>query len=322
MRRLTLAIALLAACGGGSISLDDLAEEAGDATCDYYVGCGLLDDVATCQAIYPNDLDADLLAAIDAGKVKYHGDKARECLDGIAGGDCARNSLFANDAQQACDDTFEGTVGANGQCALDQECRSRDCDVPDCAQACCQGTCIGDAPVEVAIGQPCESSSQCGDGYCDFNTQLCAAYKPTGAACTSSLQCEVGGCVNQICTALPGPGEACSSTNGCNDLGYTCSATSMTCVAVGLTGDPCTTARDCSIFYVCSTAGSCALRPRLGESCNQQSGSCIDNSYCEPTTSLCTARKADGAPCTDDVECAGETCDSITMQCVTPPVCI
>ena len=83
MRRLTLAIALLAGCGGGSISLDDLSDEAADASCGYYVKCGLLDDVATCQSIYDGEIDADLLAAIDAGKVIYHGDKARECLDGI-----------------------------------------------------------------------------------------------------------------------------------------------------------------------------------------------------------------------------------------------
>jgi hypothetical protein len=324
MRRLVFAIAVLSACGGDDISLDDLLDEARDESCSYYVSCGLIDDLATCRALYDGNLDPDLLAAVDAGKVIYHGDKARECLDGINGDSCDRNSLFNNEAEAACDATFEGTVGAGGQCALDEECKSRDCNIPDCLEACCQGTCVGDAPVLSGIGGACESSSDCSDGYCDFNTSTCAAYKPLGAACTSTGQCEVGGCVNQVCSTLPGPGEACGMTVGssCADIGYTCSTTSMTCVPYGLTGDPCTSTRDCSIFYTCGTTGTCQLRPRLGEACDPQTTGCIDNSYCEPATNTCTAPKPDNSPCMDDSECVSDNCDFTTNTCVTRPICI
>jgi hypothetical protein len=332
MRRLALAIALVtAACGddgggGGPIPIDDLENAVINASCNLYVSCGLIDDAATCRSIFTNaELDASLLAAVDAGKVIYHPDKARECLNGISGS-CDRN--FANNsAQAACDATFEGTVGAGGQCAMNEECKSRECDVPACPDACCQGTCVGDAPVSSPIGGPCESSSQCADGYCDFAsaTPTCAAYKPTGAACTSSNQCATGGCVNMVCTALPGPGEPCSTALGganCADLGYTCSTSTMTCVAYGLTGDPCTTARDCSPLYLCGSGGACQLRPRLGEPCDPQASGCIDRSYCEPTTSVCTAPKPDNAACTDDQECASDNCDTTTSTCTTPPICI
>ena len=50
----------------------------------------------------------------------------------------------------------------------------------------------------------------------------------------------------------------------CANLGDTCNVASMTCVAVGLTGDPCTTNRDCSELDLCGTSGTCTLRPRLG----------------------------------------------------------
>jgi hypothetical protein len=331
MRRLVLAIALLAACGdddsgGGSIPIDDLQGALISAYCNLYVMCGLVDDATTCRAIFGAEVevDADLLAAVEAGKIIYHPDKARECLNGI-GGSCDQNQFFTNDAQEACEATFEGTVAAGGQCAMSEECRSRECNIPSCPDACCQGTCVGDTPVRSQVGGPCESTSQCIDSFCDFQTNTCGAYRPTGAACTSDSQCQVGGCVDSICALLPGPGEICSSTTGdveCNDLGYQCSTTSMTCVAYGLTGDPCMTSRDCSPLYVCDTAGTCGLQPRLGEACDPLSSGCIDRSYCDMTTSICTAGKPDNSACAEDEQCASGNCDFTTNVCTTPPICI
>jgi hypothetical protein len=287
--------------------------------------CGLIDDAATCRSIDPDaDIDADLLAAVEAGKVIYHPDKARQCLNGI-GATCDANAFTDNAAQAACEATFEGTVAAGGQCAMNEECRSRDCDIPACPDACCQGTCVGDTPVRSPVGGTCESSSQCIDSYCDFQTSTCAAYKPTGAACTSSSQCAIGGCVDSICIELPGPGEACSPNLGganCGDLGYTCSTTSMTCVPYGLTGDPCATSRECSPLYLCGPAATCALRPRLNETCDPAASGCIDSSYCEPTTSVCTTPKPDNSPCMDDNECTSDNCDFDLNICTTPPICI
>jgi hypothetical protein len=328
MHRLVLAFALLAGCGGGggSIPIDDLQDAVIDAYCNLYVDCGLIDNQATCRTVLGSEIgfDASLEAAVDAGKVIYHPDKARECLNGI-GGTCDSSRFFSNDAQEACNATFEGTVAAGGQCAMNEECKSRDCDVPSCPDACCQGTCVGDSPVRSQVGGPCESTSQCIDSYCDFQTTTCAAFRPAGAACTTDTQCQVGGCVNSICTTLPGPGEVCSTLQdaaNCGDLGYVCSTTSMTCVAYGLTGDPCMTSRDCSPLYVCGPAATCILRPRLGEACDPQSEGCIDRSYCEPATSTCTAPKADGAACTGSQECASDNCDFTTNVCTTEPICI
>jgi hypothetical protein len=326
MRRLALLCLVLVACGdeGGPIPLDDLEGEVINTLCSLYVNCGLVDDIATCRKLQQGegDLDASLLAAIEAGKVIYHPDKARECLNGV-GGSCERGATLGT-SSEACDETFEGTVGAGGQCALDEVCKSRDCDVPTCPDACCQGTCVGDAPIpRPTVGQSCAENARCIDSFCDFATTTCVAYRTEGEPCTSTGQCGTNVCANQTCQRRPGPGEPCdteSLAGQCSHIGYTCSASSLTCVPVGLSGDTCSTQSECSDIYNCD-AGTCQLGPELGETCGELEGGCIDNSYCDFDTLTCTARKADGAMCNDDNECRSDYCDVATATCAAEPVC-
>lgn len=327
MRRLAL-FAMLAACGGGSIPIDELQDEVFETICSTYVSCGYIDDHDTCRMLFGDaDVDQNLIAAVDAGKVIYHSDKARECLDGLAGS-CERGTLGDSDGNTACDETFEGTVGAGGQCALDEECISQTCDVPGCPDACCQGTCVGDAPpVRPRVGETCQiDGPDCLGSYCDEQTTTCVAYRETGASCTRSAECETGICSNQVCTALPGPGEPCGPQLGfglCNHVGYTCSPTSMTCVKYALLGDACTADSDCSPVYDCGPSGTCELGPTLGESCAGPNGTveCVDRSFCDAATMTCTAPKADGQPCDADAQCTSDFCDA-TGTCATEPICI
>jgi hypothetical protein len=324
MRRLALAFALLTACGddGGPISIEELQPAIVSAYCSIYVTCGLIDDHATCRELFTDaDVDRSLIAAVDAGKVIYHPDKARECLDGF-GGSCERNTVVDNESS-ACDEVFEGTVAAGGQCAMDEECISQECDVPACPEACCQGACVGDAPEpRPRVGESCATNTQCIDSYCDFaSSTTCMPYIPVGQACAQTYQCAAGVCANQVCTELPGPGEACNPQvpgGQCGHIGNVCNPTTMTCVAVGLSGDPCTTGGECSEIYNCN-AGTCQLGPRLGEPC---AGECLGRSYCDETTLLCTAPKADGQTCISDNECQSDDCDTTTNTCVTQPICI
>lgn len=332
MRRLVLALVLLAACGdddsGGDIPITGLENAVVGAYCSIYVNCGLVDDAATCRMLYTDiELDPSLIAAVQAGKVIYHPDKARECLNGLSS-TCDRSTFNRNDNSEACDQTFEGTVGANGQCAMNEECISSQCDVPACPDACCQGTCIGDTPeTRPHVGEACGQGGSCVASYCNSTTLVCEPYLADGMPCTTGGSCLNGACINQLCAAYPAAGESCGGTTGtslCADLGYQCSTTTMTCVAYGLTGDPCTAARDCSPIYQCGTSGTCELGPTLGDPCSdtQSPGNCIDHSYCEPTTFTCTAPKADGAMCVEDRECASNNCDNTTTMCTTPAICI
>jgi hypothetical protein len=327
MRRLVFAVALLAACGddgGGSIPLDELDGEAYSAACSFYVHCGLIDDLQTCRDLDLDIgfLDPSLRAAVEAGKVIYDGDKARECLSSLPLS-CDRNAFERSD-NSACDEIFVGTLSAGAVCALDEECISQDCNVPGCADACCQGTCVGDAPPALPkVGESCATTFECADSFCDSATRICTAYRALGEACTGNGDCATGGCINNVCTALPGAGEPCVSTasgSQCQEIGYVCSSTSNTCVAYGLEGDPCLNERECSPLYECNASQICTLRSTLGDACDPQGFGCIDSSYCDETTLMCTAPKADGAACTGDAECIGD-CDFNSMTCLTPPVC-
>ena len=329
MRRLALAFAVLAGCGGddgGPIDLEDLEPAIINSLCNLYVNCGLVEDQATCRLVFDDaDVSASLIAAVEAGKVIYHEDKARECLNGI-GASCERGAVSINDNSAACDETFEGTVAGGGQCAIDEECISRDCDVPSCQEACCQGTCVGDAPVpRPTVGQSCAQNGSCVDSYCDFTTTTCMPHRAAGEACTSTSQCGLNICANQVCTKRPGPGEPCSDTTlggQCSLLGYRCSPTTSTCVPYALGGDACTTQSDCSEIYRCGDSGTCELGPRLGDTCGIDAEDCLGDSYCEASTLTCTAPKSNGASCMGDRECASDYCDFDTSTCISEPICI
>lgn len=328
MRRLVLVatLATLAACGGGGIPIDELADELINTVCDRYAACGYVDDVATCRKLVGDgEVNRDLIAAVEAGTVIYHAGKARDCLDAVDNG-CQRGGQVDT---TACEEVFEGTVGAGGQCAMDEQCVSQNCDVPDCAEACCQGTCVGDTrPVRPRLGQACDLEGEsCLNSFCDPATNTCTAYRAAGESCTGSSQCATGVCSGQVCVVLPGPGEPCSPQLGfglCNHIGYTCSPSTMTCVPYGLLGDPCTVESECSPLYDCGEGGTCELGPTLGESCAGPNGtvSCVDASYCDQATMTCTARKPDGAACDTNSQCTSRYCDGVTSTCTTLPVCI
>lgn len=324
MRRFLAAVAVLAACGGdddgGPIEIDDLGGALVSAYCSVYVGCGLIDDYATCSSLDLDvEIDADLVAAVKAGTIVYHEDLAGQCLGGIGGSSCERNRLF--DEPAACEQVFEGTVAAGGQCAIDEQCISHQCDVPACPDQCCQGTCIGDAPTpRPVLGESCATSTRCVESFCHQDTLVCTAYLALGATCNDTDECLTGVC-NGVCTALPTTGDTCMPATQeatCAKIGDICSQTTMTCVAVGLSGDPCTTRADCSPIYTCGASAMCVLGPRVGEAC--PTGDCIDNSFCNDA-GMCQAPQADGASCTSNSECIGD-CDDLSGLCATDPVCI
>jgi hypothetical protein len=328
MRKLALVVMCLVGCGGSSsVPIDGLQQEFLNSYCDILVRCGLVDNALLCQSLYLGlTIDKDTLAAVQAGKIIYHGDKAQQCLDSLSGSSCARNDFLSSRSQStACDETFEGTVGDMGACALNDECISRDCAIPSCpANTCCQGMCVGGtAPVRPKLGEACtntSSSTRCTDSYCDAMTAKCTAYKPAGTSCLATSECVIGAaCTNSVCTMLVATGGACTSSSNCSDIGDTC--VSMICTAVGLAGAACTTSSDCSGIYICDGTRHCALKPRLGETCTGGSSSCIDHSYCDATTMKCTAPQADGATCAQNRECSSNNCDA-TSKCSTPAVCI
>jgi hypothetical protein len=328
MRRwLLLLIAACGSDGGGSVSYDQFAAQFDSAYCEYEVRCGLFPDQATCESAN-NGLtivsDPSVGSAIAAGKIVFDGAAASRCLSEFAASSCDQTQARQTPAD--CLAVAHGTVGSGGACAASAECISQVCEIPSCSMACCQGTCLGDAPPSQApTNGACVTSSQCVAGdYCDLQTSTCQPFVAAGSACSEASACPPGyGCAGQpqVCKVLPGTGSACPD-HICADVGDHCNGSGV-CVHDGLPGDACTSSSDCSPFYQCDPSTmKCASGPRLGSACD--SGTCFDaHTYCTgelgSAMPVCTPAGSDGAPCEFTDQCLSGHCNA--GVCATPAVC-
>jgi hypothetical protein len=284
---------LLVACGG-SIDLADYPGSAVDARCQYLARCGLFPDVASCQAYYAHVVlqNPSVQAAVDGGKLGYDGEAAKDCLDALSSASCDRT--FSN-VSDACDQIFTGKVPDSGACAFDTECVSGNFNVSDCTMACCPGTCVPARPIP-GIGQAC--TFECVDGAYCAPDNTCHAVVPEGASCDNQLACDQGlycagvtSTTSGTCTKLPATGQPC--TERCANIGDRCAGT---CIPVGLPGDSCTTASDCSFYYICDATMHCADRPM------------------DPAM-------PNGSMCTSSTQCTSHYCGNDGL-CADVPLCI
>lgn len=291
MRR-SLVILFLVGCGG--VDIGDFQDESLDARCEYLTRCGLFPSAAACKAHFTatSAQSSSIVAAVDAGKVKYDDGLAGDCIDALRDASCSRDAML----DPSCENIFTGTVADGGMCAFDAECVSGSCAVTDCNQACCPGTCTPARPTP-KIGEMCNFF--CADGaYCaDDNT--CHAVLAAGAACTDPFACANGlYCAGRsqtmagTCTKLPATGEAC--TEQCLNIGDYCDGT---CKKVGLPGASCTVDEGCSYYYECNT----------------DTMQCVDPA---PATLL-----PDGSMCSSSVQCMSHYCGN-DNKCAAPPECI
>lgn len=345
--RLVLLVALAlttAACplvddddgGDGSswVAVGDLPVAYKDAYCTYLARCGFFPDKTTCThaalAIIPT-IDPNLVAAVQAGRVRYNGSYVRACYDAVANDTCDTTDENGRARIPACGAFFEGTIASGGECFLDQECISQDCVGGDTGTSCTLGVCVGDAPPSrspTPVGLPCTSNQSCVDGaYCDTGTSLCTPLKAANELCSTSDECGYGlGCAGvtgeRVCQPLPGPGEACRADLPCRDEGQYCDGT--ICAQIGLQGAPCTSSLQCSPYYRCDfNTGMCAKAPALGEPCSP-GARCFDaDTYCDSATLTCQPAKADGEPCSNDLECESVLCDftGVAPVCASPTTC-
>ncbi len=135
-----------------------------------------------------------------------------------------------------------GTGGAGSACEDDVECKSNDCNEPDCGSACCVGTCVGDA-----LPAPADA----------------------GSACVTSLSCKPGlycapGPDTSTCKPIVGPGSDCDGADfGCGS-GFACSSADV-CAPLPATGKPCPDSRCANIGDVCGSDGTCHLVGLAGD---------------------------------------------------------
>lgn len=335
MRTLLVAtLAMLTACGGGgdgeSITAESYPSKLHDAFCGLLVRCGAVADFETCLDTNLGlafSASANELVAIDAGRSEFHPDNARACLAAFEQLSCDITSRAFRVLPDACSTTTTGKQADGATCVLNKECASTVCAVPQCPDACCFGTCVGDAPVIAHVGESCELANCDDESFCDvFGSLECVALQPADAFCIGFNECQYGlDCLpGQVCGALPGPGEPCIGP--CRDIGTSCSPTSNTCVRAAVAGESCTTSAECSPYYSCDETKHCNPGLAVGATCNQSQRCAGDGAFCDPQdpqgNGVCSLRKPDGGSCSVGQMCESLYCDQATRMCAPEPLCI
>jgi len=219
--KLLLAIAVLAACGGGgsggSVSVDQIPAENGRVLCGKLDECCTLeefmdetlgaDTVAECQSLYTafsQFLVTVLNDSIAKGRAVYHPDRMADCYAALEGASCTEFQSMEDVAFADCEDPIDPKVGDGGECGEDFDCTSGLCSGESIdfeTMVITYGVCAA-AP---GVGQPCVDRD-CGQGlYCDADT-MCATPQPDGAVCTDEDECQSGGCDGNVC----GPVMSCN----------------------------------------------------------------------------------------------------------------
>ncbi|HEY5947447.1 MAG TPA: hypothetical protein VIV40_18215 [Kofleriaceae bacterium] len=335
-----LAVAVIAAgCGddGGDpdhyVAIDQVAAAYHDASCQYLVRCGQFPDQATCIAAHLTTsfvVDPNLLAAVRAGHVIYNGTYVKDCFDALAQRSCDKTSESARVVPGACRLYWSGTLTAGQSCFIDEECVSQQCSGGLGELGCQVGNCVGDTPPDTqpaALGRPCNSTYGClSNAYCDSALLECVLLKDVGEPCTQSSECDYGlGCEGSVgartCRALPTVGQPCPDFV-CRDDGLYCSGATGTCMRVGFASTACASGAECSTYYPCDfNTGTCKQGAASGESCSSTNRCFLEGTFCDSSTFVCAPLRANGSPCTGDLECESGACDFNAGVCAPPMTC-
>jgi hypothetical protein len=184
--------------GGGSVARADFASESAKATCHHLYKCcdatELMSDptwgtteaeCATMQTSTVTTSLMNLLAGVDAGRITYHADRAKQCLDSLTALSCDWGIYYNAHNVTGCAHVFDGTVATGSACTMDEECTS--------------GFCMGGSTCAArgASGDACTAPTACADGlYCPVSAgDHCVAVKKIGEACDVSISCENASCV-------------------------------------------------------------------------------------------------------------------------------
>jgi hypothetical protein len=301
---LSIAIVSATACGGSSVSVNDLTKEYVKSYCEYQVRCGYAPDAKTCEASITLD-NNDFLTAVDGvdmGKIDYDSGAAGDCLDAVAGQSCNFEG-FHDNSQQACGEIFTGKTAQGGACFTNFECAGGASCVAtdsncDSSTTCCPGTC-GAPATTVASGGACGDNDTCADGtYCKppasgSGDGVCTAYVTMeGAACDAFEACANPMICDifldmPVCEKPAAAGATCNpdALLPCVDLRQHCDMTSMKCVDALADGGACMSSSEC------------------------KNGSSCVNMVCTADLKAGAACMADmGADCMGDLECTNGTC--------------
>lgn len=324
--------------GGKTLSIEDLPAEYAKAQCGLYKKCfgdvfGLFSKGEDCETLTKTRVESSslgqLAAGVAAGKIKYDGAKAADCLAEIAARSC---DALAQRTSEACDLAAEGSVAAGESCDYDFDCvGSLYCKF----DSACPGKCSERQPA----GAGCKRDDDCQDGLvCGGATQACVKPGAVGDACgggvapecAPTLTCAGASAATQTagkCKAFSdvfsgGPGSACSfkELNLCTaDQSCVFEGTPPTngaCAKKVASGAACKRASipsACPAGEYCdggaaSADGTCKALPGAGEPCATELGDQVCAPYTRCDAGTCVALQNNGGPCKSDQACYSETC--------------
>lgn len=345
-----------AGCGDDdddSIPIEELPGEIAGVYCAEILPClgpleGLFLNGVDCEESFTAQFeDSEVLrwqAAIDAGTVVYHADKARACLDAFAGAGC---DIPSTRTPPECEEALEGTVATGEDCNATIECAG----VAYCKfETACPGAC---APLEAA-GASCDQDDNCADGL-SCQAGECAAPAGEGDACGTAddpdcslgLLClggdqqagTPGTCQPVQDVLIGGEGDTCDPIGGgplCEE-GLSCILDSVTpgtfdlvflCAQPVGSGEACKAGfpEQCPEGEMCDAdpeqgrvEGTCVSLPDDGEPC----ANALLGAGCAPGLTCvgdqCTQIARIGEACAADDGCYSNTCDGDT--CAEPSDC-
>jgi hypothetical protein len=320
--------ATLVSCAKPSISIDALSEAALQAKCERLTRCGMFVLVDECTRYFRSPPPDSYQPAIRAGKLEYDGQRAKDCEDALSAVTCDLTSREARVPPEPCRAMFRGRIADGDACSFDEECASTRCDLPICTEgSCCVGAC-GPSRSPARIGDACDRTSECVDGYCAAD-HTCHPLGVSGDSCLNDTECGYDLACLQSSPSLPGQCGALPHVGGlcpyqrCADIGTICDS-SLHCVAVSLPGEACVAHRDCSIFAECDQITHvCTVLPTLGMPCDV---SCGGESWCSfggQPVGTCVEPGANGVPCENSDECITQNCKPgpIFASCQDFPIC-
>jgi hypothetical protein len=263
--------------GAAPATLAEFAAQLKSAICARLVRCGAFD--ATGQATCEAHLDANAIVQTlqsQANQVlAYDPAGGKACLDAFAQATCDKAASYCLSGQQRYE------VAGNGMIPVSDAVKV---DTGFAGLACARVL----VPTVIA-GGPCGGGSSCIAGLCKatgpgpFAQDVCSPlYGPQGTACTPGspsaaiCECAPTGGGNGICVFGPRAGDACGYPEGTCEAYSSCLAGGL-CAPPGGPGDACSSGR----LYVVD---------------------CKPGLYCAPS-GTCSARLAEGAPCTTPFAC-------------------
>jgi len=325
-----LALGVVAGCGNSPVASSDFARAYAQASCAQSARCNLLTSalVTACEQSVGAVLGDDVQRGIAAGRIRYDGDLARSCVDGLRAAPCLRDGV-PEVVQTDCLGAVAGTVAPGNTCTGLFECAGGLC-VPDTDSACpssCPAVLGRGATCQLHQGPECDvrQSLACIRGQCRSPGQ-------DGDGCDTDLDCDSEHvCVSGRCAALRGEGEGCEGDAACQP-GLACIA--ERCVKRAAEGERCAATIEevdaafrlaqCAEGLLCRGAGLTATGAPLPGLCRRPSdtgGSCED----EPpglqefldgcrTGLLCTSGRC--APPPSSGPCAlHDVCDDTRAYC-------